>query len=300
MELIILDLRAIIISLQVNNLSLNSSQVNVGCNGNSDGSIDLTVNNGSGSYTYSWDNGSTSEDLSSLTAGTYTVTVTDNNWGCVETYSVTITEPASAFSVGVSSIGSATVCSGSTVTLNMSTYASAVNTYQWNDANGIISGEVTSTYIATVSGTYSLTVTTPAGCSATSSGLVVNIIDIAVPSGLFTDNIQLNKGTMNWSAVADAHHYDVRFREQGTSSWQILYASANSITKSGLASTTTYEWEVRSSCSAGNNGSVSAWSSTQNFTTLTPCTAPSKSSYNRYRFNGSYIDLGCSTKCMGI
>ena len=87
------------------NISLNISQVNVGCYGNSDGSLDLSLSGGSGSYTYSWSDGSTSEDLSLLTSGTYTVTVTDNNWGCVETYSVTITEPASAFSVGVSSIG---------------------------------------------------------------------------------------------------------------------------------------------------------------------------------------------------
>ena len=157
--------------------------------------------------TYSW-NGQTY-----TASGVYTFASTNAN-GCDSTATLNLTINKS-FSVGVSSIGSATVCSGSTVTLNMSTYASAVNTYQWNDANGIISGEVTSTYIATVSGTYSLTVTTPAGCSATSSGLVVNIIDIAVPSGLFTDNIQLNKGTMNWSAVADAHHYDVRFRESG-------------------------------------------------------------------------------------
>ena len=43
--------------------------------------------------------------------------------------------------------------------------------------------------------------------------------------------------------------------------------------KTGLASSTTYEWEVRSACST-DSSSVSAWSATQNFTTLTPCTAP--------------------------
>ena len=117
----------------------------------------------------------------------------------------------------------------------MATYASLANTYQWNDANGIISGETTSSYIATASGSYSLTVTTPNGCSATSSGLAVNIINVSVPSGLFSSNLELTKGTMNWSAVADAHHYDVRFREQGSSSWQTLYSSATSLTKNGLA-----------------------------------------------------------------
>ena len=65
--------------------------------GGSDGSIDLTATGGSGIYTYSWDkvqpnfinNFSTSEDPSSLSAGTYTVTVTDS-WGCTETLTVVV------------------------------------------------------------------------------------------------------------------------------------------------------------------------------------------------------------------
>ena len=77
------------------NISLSTSATNVGCYGGSDGSIDLSVSGGSGSYTYLWSDGSTSQDLTSLSAGTYSVTVTDT-WGCSETTSVTITEPASA------------------------------------------------------------------------------------------------------------------------------------------------------------------------------------------------------------
>jgi hypothetical protein len=40
-----------------------------------------------------------------------------------------------------------------------------------------------------------------------------------------------------------------------------------------LTPSTTYEWQIRSACSAGNS-SVSAWSSTQTLTTLTPCVKP--------------------------
>jgi hypothetical protein len=42
-----------------------------------DGSIDLTVTGGVQLYTYLWSNGSDSEDLDSLTAGIYSVTVND-------------------------------------------------------------------------------------------------------------------------------------------------------------------------------------------------------------------------------
>ena len=136
----------------------------------------------------------------------------------------------------------------------MSTYASPANTYQWSDANGAISGATSSTYSATASGTYSLTVTTPAGCSATSSGFAVTIISLSAPSGLSASNIELNKATMNWSAVANAHHYDIRMREQGSSSWTIaldnIAGSSTSQQKSNLTSSTTYEWEIRSACSS--------------------------------------------------
>ena len=93
------------------NLSLSTSQTNVTCNGNSDGAIDLSLSGGSGSYAYSWSNGATTEDITSLSAGTYSVTVTDNTCSNTATTSVTITEPA-VLSVSVTSYGSATLCSG--------------------------------------------------------------------------------------------------------------------------------------------------------------------------------------------
>ena len=63
----------------------------VSCNGASDGSIDVTVTGGAGAYTYAWSNGATSEDVSDLGAGVYSVTATDEN-GCSVSIEVEITE----------------------------------------------------------------------------------------------------------------------------------------------------------------------------------------------------------------
>ena len=63
----------------------------VSCNGATDGSIDVTVTGGTGIYTYAWNTGDTSEDLSDLGAGVYSVVVTDEN-GCSVSIEVEITE----------------------------------------------------------------------------------------------------------------------------------------------------------------------------------------------------------------
>ena len=69
------------------------------------GTINITVNAGTAPYTYSWNNGETTKDLTGLSAGVYTLTVTDNN-GCVTGGSVTIADesvnPCSNFTVGSS------------------------------------------------------------------------------------------------------------------------------------------------------------------------------------------------------
>jgi len=51
------------------------------------GTITITVSGGTLPYAYSWNTGETTPQLTSLTNGTYTVTVTDGN-GCATTYSV--------------------------------------------------------------------------------------------------------------------------------------------------------------------------------------------------------------------
>lgn len=65
--------------------------------GANDGSIDITVSGSSGPYTFEWSNGSPTEDIYSISGGTYTVTITDSNGDC-STFTYTVsTTPAYGF-----------------------------------------------------------------------------------------------------------------------------------------------------------------------------------------------------------
>jgi gliding motility-associated-like protein len=64
------------------------------CNGTNNGAIQISVYGGSPGYTFSWSNGNSFEDISQLTAGTYSVTVTDTR-NCTGTLSVALPEPVS-------------------------------------------------------------------------------------------------------------------------------------------------------------------------------------------------------------
>ncbi len=73
-------------------LALSTQALNISCNGQADGEIDLSVSNGVPPYTFNWNNlpGSPDpEDQTGLLAGTYTVTVTDAA-GCTATTSATV------------------------------------------------------------------------------------------------------------------------------------------------------------------------------------------------------------------
>ena len=86
------------LSVTVNQSSLiqiNSSMTPVSCFNIDDGFIDLTVSGGTPPYTYLWSNGDTLQDIDTLTAGTYFVTVTDS-LGCTQTSSIDVTQPAAS------------------------------------------------------------------------------------------------------------------------------------------------------------------------------------------------------------
>lgn len=149
---------------------LSSTINNLNCTVTNGPSIDLTVTGGRTPYIYLWSNGATTQDLTNLTFGLYTVTVTDAN-NCTKTTSVTINQPSLPT---ITPIITYTNCSSATVSLQIAG-GTAPYTYAWTS-----SGTVIFTQFAVIqnSGTYVVIVTDNNGCTATASF----VIDLAANS----------------------------------------------------------------------------------------------------------------------
>ena len=132
-----------------------------------DGAIDLNVSGGTGQISYTWNNGSTNEDLVNLSAGTYIVVISDSN-GCILTDTAVIDNYVSLLSISLSSPlynGENLNCYADNSGSISSTTTGGVGQLIYTWSNG-----QTATSISNLSaGTYSLNIIDGLGCSATES-----------------------------------------------------------------------------------------------------------------------------------
>ncbi|MEI7727773.1 MAG: T9SS type A sorting domain-containing protein, partial [Bacteroidota bacterium] len=154
---------------------LSSHVTNVSCYTYSTGVIDLTVGGGTTPYAYHWNNGQTGASATGLSAGTYTVTVSDAH-SCTLTESWTVTQPP-AWSIGIT--GPTTACCSLSAPFTTSVYTATVSgtyappvNYQWVVEGGsILSGQntqsITVSWSCCGSGRVWLTVTDATPCSLT-------------------------------------------------------------------------------------------------------------------------------------
>ncbi len=155
-------------------LSLSTSQLDAGCNGAADGSALVTPTGATPSYNYLWNTGETTANISALVAGSYSVTVTDQN-GCTESISIDILQPQISTEVtDITCFGAANGIIDVIITNGNNSYS-----YSWNDP----ASQNTSTASNLATGVYTVTATDVFGCEliATDSvtqpeELIVNIL----------------------------------------------------------------------------------------------------------------------------
>ena len=123
-------------------------------------------------------------------------------------------------------------------------------------------------------GTYDLLFEAPCYQSATITGQTITdgtisvLADVlltpltGVPTGLQASNVSTTTATLSWDEISGIT-YDLRYREQGATTWTTTNISAATLQLTGLTALTQYETQVRSNCGNFN----SAYTSSVLFTT---------------------------------
>ena len=148
-------------SLIVNNnqlpLSITPVSQNINCAIGQMGYIRVTINGGNPPYQYLWSNGNNSNSIYNISAGIYTVTVSDAS-GCTKEFTKTITDVTNAHA---QVLENNEICIGEYATLKCDTLPAA--TYQWYYNNEPLNGATTSAFTSPVGGTYYVIITTLCG-----------------------------------------------------------------------------------------------------------------------------------------
>jgi gliding motility-associated-like protein len=140
----------------------------VKCFDGNDGSINLTVSGGTGpgTYSYLWNNNSTTEDLNNISAGIYSITIADAN-NCIANNSIFIDQPAQSM-FAVTEITHVNCFGGNDGNINLTVTGGTPNyTYIWN--NGQISEDISSL----VAGHYEVTVKDVNSCTIIQSTQII-------------------------------------------------------------------------------------------------------------------------------
>ena len=152
---------------------------NISCNGGNDGALNLIIdqNTGTAPYTYSWSNGQSALNISNLTAGQYTVVITDAQ-GCTYTNSTNLTDPAQLIVLPtvISDYNGAHIsCSGSADGELTVSVTGGVQPYDilWNNGS-------TNTIVVGTAGVYTVTIEDGNGCIEYASATLVDPLDLSI------------------------------------------------------------------------------------------------------------------------
>jgi len=161
----------------------------VSCFGGNDASITTSISGGTPSYTYLWSSNSiTTNTITNLTVGTYTLNITDAN-NCIAQDSHIITEPTPAVSVILSSLPAS--CFGKADGTASASASGGTPPYNYNWMPGNLNGDSLKNIVA---GTYTVTVTDLNGCTLTDSITVLEPTQVTITHTIKNANCGIDNG----------------------------------------------------------------------------------------------------------
>lgn len=156
---------------------------NVACFGGASGAASVEASGGTGTFSYAWSSGATTASATNLTAGNYSVVVTDGN-GCTSSQSVTISQPSNLVPNASATPQTIFGVDDGTATANP-TGGTSGYTFLWGN------GETTQTITDLAPGNYMVVITDANGCSA-SQTVTVSEVTCIVKANIDQTNVSCN------------------------------------------------------------------------------------------------------------
>lgn len=194
-----------------NVLSYESLVTQVSCNGDHNGSINLSVMGGLGEYTYNWSNGGNTHEITGLGAGIYDVIITDS-MGCTQPVSFELVEPT-LLSVSVNQIN---VINGNLGMIDLTVNGGTPNyTYSWNN------NESSEDLFNLSAGYYEVTVYDANNCSIVVGTTILSSSNTAPDAHLSDITIEESTATIAEEQLSDLQMavYPNPANEAATISW---------------------------------------------------------------------------------
>ena len=189
-------------------VSASASATSSSCVASANGSVNLTVSGGVTPFTFVWSNGATTEDLTAVAPGTYSVTVTDGN-GCTANASAVVTNLGQTGPAAPTAIsGPNGVCRNSTGNVFTVSPISGATSYVWTLPTGATGSSTTNTITLSFSSTYNtgnLCVRAVNACGTSASycrSVAAYVTNPTTPGGISGPSVNVCAGTTQTYSIA--------------------------------------------------------------------------------------------------
>ena len=249
-----------------NTMVLSENHIDVSCFSGADGQIDLNVVGGTPTYTYVWNNGKITQDITNLSSGNYFVTVTDNN-ACQSFISVNIKQPIEPLTITYTI--DQVLCYGfQTGAIDLSVFGgTAPYDYQWSNGATIqnLSNLGSNNYSVKVTDAKgcvenaNITITQPLEIEITETHTDVSCfggndgqIDVSITGGVLPYRYSWNTGSITQDIIGLNHgNYTLIVTDANNCSKSIIVQVKQPFSALSIKDTV-----FAVSCHAGNNGSI--------------------------------------------
>jgi len=192
-------------------LTVASNEITSENCGDGTGAIDINISNATQPYNVSWSTGATSDDISSLSAGSYSVTVTDANQ-CTVTENITVGNNSGTLAISTSQITNDN-CGNSNGSINITvTGGTSPYNFSWN------TGDSSEDITGLAAGEYEITLTDDNGCSITQLFTVGNNTGtLTETAGTINENCGNGFGIINMTLTGGASPFTYNWSNGATS-----------------------------------------------------------------------------------